>query len=326
GAVLRAVCLLLIKKGSYVLVEVVGFLRRFVKGDILKVLRDIQFAKYADPIVRYTGEFIGRITGVIRRLRAELLKVDAFHWLADVLRKLDELERAFYAVQTSAVRAIPRALVELDVRLQQMLSEALPHNPRPALAGVPAGTPHPVQPRPERVPAMPSNPLGRPEGTAAPQRPQGAKPGTNHHPENPREPVPRPESGIDYGHILGADYTKKGKPTGGHSLVKGDVRVLEGTETAADATGVYQATVQMPDPSKPGEWVTKTSNNGRNSMFPKDWSEARIRDEVEAAFSSPNKVVVKDKWMSVTPSGVRVEGYLQPRTTVYPIYQGAPKE
>lgn len=188
GAVLRAVSLLLIKKGAHVLAEVVGFLRRFVKGDIMKVLRDIQFAKYGDAIVKYVGDFIARIIGIIRRLRTELLKVDAFHWLADVLRRLDELERAFYAVQSSAVRAIPKALAELDIRLQQVLSEALPHNPRPAIAGVPAGAPRPVPARPERVPAMPNNPLGRPEGTAAPSRQPGVKPEPNHHPENPREP------------------------------------------------------------------------------------------------------------------------------------------
>lgn len=188
GAVLRAVCLLLIKKGSAVLVEVVGFLRRFVKGDILKVLRDIKFAKYSDPLVTYIAEFIGKLINVIQRLRAELLKIDAFHWLADVLKKLDDLERAFYAVQTSAVKAIPKALIELDARLTQMLSEALPHNPRPALAGVPAANSVPIPARPERVPAMPSNPLGRPEGThAAPPTPHAGE-GPNLHPENPREP------------------------------------------------------------------------------------------------------------------------------------------
>lgn len=188
GAVLRAVCLLLIKKGAYVLAEVVGFLRRFIKGDILKVLRDIEFVKYSDAIAKYVGDFVGKLIDIIHKVRAELLKVNAFQWLADVLKKLDELERTFYAVQSSAVKAIPKALVELDIRLQQVLSEALPHNPRPAIAGVPAGMPQPVPAKPERVPAMPSNPLGRPEGTNLPGPPPKAKPEPNHHPENPREP------------------------------------------------------------------------------------------------------------------------------------------
>lgn len=188
GAVLRAVCLLLIKKGAHVLAEVVGFLRRFIKGDILKVLRDIQFVKYSDALVKYVGDFIGKLIGIVQRVRVELLKVDAFHWLADVLQRLEELERSFYAVQTSAMRTIPKALVELDLRLQQMLSEALPHGPRPAMAGVPAGQAAPVPVRPERVPAMPGNPLGRPEGTNPPgHAPRGSQ-GPNLHPEHPREP------------------------------------------------------------------------------------------------------------------------------------------
>jgi Novel toxin 15 len=189
GAALRAVCLLLIKKGAYALVEVVGFLRKFIKGDILVVLRDMKFVKYAEALAKYVSDFIGSIIGVIRKLRVELMKVNAFDWLAGMLHKLEELERGFYGVQTSAMNAIPRALAELDARLQHVLAEALPHNPRLAHAGVPAGPPHPVTPTPQRVPAMPSNPLGHPSGTHPPAHPSTPHPTEpNVHPENPREP------------------------------------------------------------------------------------------------------------------------------------------
>ena len=53
-------------------------------------------------------------------------------------------------------------------------------------------------------------------------------------------------------------------------------------------------------------------------MFPNSWTANRIKVEVDAAFQ--NKVVLGNKWTGVTPSGVRVEGYLIPKTTVYPIY------
>lgn len=188
GAALRATCLLLIKQGGHALAEIVGFLRRFIKGDILKVLRDIRFVKYGEALVKYVGEFIGKLIEVIGRVRAELLKLDAFHWLADTLRKLEEMERAFYGVQQSAVRAIPRALAELDARLQHALAEALPHEPRLAHAGVPAGHAASVPARPERVPAMQGNGLGHAEGTHRPSHATRAEPEPNLHPENPREP------------------------------------------------------------------------------------------------------------------------------------------
>lgn len=56
-----------------------------------------------------------------------------------------------------------------------------------------------------------------------------------------------------------ADYTKKGKPTGGHTLLYGDVRIVPGTESVPDVAGVYKATIQVPDPANPGQWITKTS-------------------------------------------------------------------
>lgn len=57
-------------------------------------------------------------------------------------------------------------------------------------------------------------------------------------------------------------------------------------------------------------------------MFPKSWSEAKVKAEVDAAWNSPDKVVIGDMWTATTPSGVKVEGYISPRVTVYPVYQG----
>ena len=128
-------------------------------------------------------------------------------------------------------------------------------------------------------------------------------------------------SPIDIDHAIGADYTKAGKPTGGHSLLNEDVKIVPGTESVPDATGVYKATIQVPDPQNPGQWITKTSNNSMNSMFPKDWDAARIKSEVDSAWNSANKIVNGNKWSSFTPSGVKVEGFISPRTTVYPVYQ-----
>lgn len=135
-------------------------------------------------------------------------------------------------------------------------------------------------------------------------------------------------SPIDMAHILGADYNRHtGVPTGGHTLLKGDVRVIPGSESAPDPSGVYRAQVQMADPARPGQWVTKTDRNGNpmyNTMFPKSWDAQRVTAELDAAWNSPTKTIQGDKWRALTPSGVRVEGYLAPRVTAYPVYSKRP--
>ena len=132
------------------------------------------------------------------------------------------------------------------------------------------------------------------------------------------------DSPIDFKHIIGADYKRHtGEPTGGHTLLNGDVRLIDGTASAPDATGVYRAQVQMVDPKHPGQWITKTDRNGSpmpNTMFPKDWTAEQVVSEVNAAWNSPTKTIRGDKWSALTPLGVRVEGYLEPRVTAYPVY------
>jgi hypothetical protein len=136
--------------------------------------------------------------------------------------------------------------------------------------------------------------------------------------------LPASNSPIDFKHIIGADYKRHtGEPTGGHTLLHGDVRVIEGTASVPDATGVYRAQVQMADPQHPGQWLTKTDRNGYpmpNTMFPKDWTAEQVVSEVNAAWLSPTKTIRGDKWSALTPAGVRVEGYLEPRVTAYPVY------
>ncbi len=136
--------------------------------------------------------------------------------------------------------------------------------------------------------------------------------------------LPASNSPIDFKHIIGADYKRHtGEPTGGHTLLNGDVRVIDGTASAPDATGVYRAQVQMADPQHAGQWITKTDRNGNpmpNTMFPKDWTAEQVVNEVNAAWFSPTKTIRGDKWSALTPSGVRVEGYLEPRVTAYPVY------
>ncbi|MET0774901.1 MAG: EndoU domain-containing protein [Pseudomonas mandelii] len=56
-------------------------------------------------------------------------------------------------------------------------------------------------------------------------------------------------------------------------------------------------------------------------FFRSTWVKARLINEIDGAWNSPDKVVTGTIWRSTTPSGVEVEGYVSPRTTIYPIYR-----
>jgi hypothetical protein len=166
GAALRAVALMLIEKGGYMLAEVVGFLRRFVKGDVMAVLKDIKFAKYGGALVQYVGTFITKMRSLIRKLIEELRGYTWVSGVEDMIGKLNRLEREFYAVQTKAVGEIPKALAELDARLAKLLEQTLPKEEHLAYASVAPAEVKPIQHEPVRMAAMPNNPLGVPEGVS----------------------------------------------------------------------------------------------------------------------------------------------------------------
>ncbi|MET1256927.1 EndoU domain-containing protein, partial [Aliikangiella maris] len=122
---------------------------------------------------------------------------------------------------------------------------------------------------------------------------------------------------IDFdGHILSGEIKPNGNVVGGHSIASGNVRVIPGTESSPNAFGVYKAKIEVPDPSNPGQFLPKSNNGGYSTMFPDSWTADRIKVEVDTAFHS--RTVNGGKWTGVTPSGVTVEGWMTPKTTVYP--------
>ena len=136
-----------------------------------------------------------------------------------------------------------------------------------------------------------------------------------------------PNSPVDITHTIGADYNAKtGKVTGGHSLLNNDVKVTQ-VVNPPDANGVYEATVEMKTPD--GNWVTKTVGKTDkpqlNTMFPKNWDAAKIQSEIDSAWADPKRVILDNKWSGTSSSGVKIEGFIQPRTTAYPIYSGSKK-
>ncbi|STZ07685.1 p120 [Moraxella caprae] len=129
---------------------------------------------------------------------------------------------------------------------------------------------------------------------------------------------------IDFdGHILNAEIKSGGKVVGGHSTANGNIKILSVTKQP-DKKGVYEAKIAVKDPTT-GSYLPKSNNSGKSTMFPETWTADRVKVEVDYAYQhkithpDPNKAK-NGMWYGKTPSGVAVEGFLTPKTTVYPLY------
>jgi len=148
AAALRGVMLMLIKKAS-ALVDLVLFLQKFIKGDVLKFLRAVKFVQYEKPLLQALSKIVGKLAGIVRSLRQHLESLQYFDSVKASIAKLAEWERKFYNVQQDALRQIPRALAELDSRLAQVLKETAPKETHLVVTGV--QTIKSVTPPPTRV-------------------------------------------------------------------------------------------------------------------------------------------------------------------------------
>jgi hypothetical protein len=206
GAALRAVMLLLIKEASK-LVELVQFLQKFIKGDILKFLRAVKFVQYEKALLGSLKQFAGKLVDIVRSLRTHLESLNYFDVLKTTIAKLAEWERKFYAVQQDAINQIPKALAELDARLAKVLAQTAPKEAHTVASGVQAHKPAAPKPVPQRIRDAPGRPLAkvgddvRPAAKPAPGPKQPANPGTppkatpgtppKGNPGKPPEPPPK---------------------------------------------------------------------------------------------------------------------------------------
>ena len=127
---------------------------------------------------------------------------------------------------------------------------------------------------------------------------------------------------IDYDHIIGGDISSNGeKVTGGHTLLRGDVRIVKKIGVPSK-NGVYKASVEIRRPD--GTWQRKTSNGGVNTMFPANWDEARVIEEINSAWENRKDLKGRDNnmWQGISKSGILIRGYKSPRITAYPIFEG----
>jgi hypothetical protein len=162
GAALRAVMLMLIKEASH-LVEVIRFLQKFIKGDILKFLRLVKFAKYEGALLLAVQKFTSKLLEMIRSLRLHLENLRYFDSIKSTIVKLAEWERKFYAVQQDALRQMPKALAELDARLAKVLMQTAPKEVHMVPAGVASDKAATVLPAKQRIRDTPGHILAKVE-------------------------------------------------------------------------------------------------------------------------------------------------------------------
>ncbi|WP_174911932.1 hypothetical protein [Burkholderia diffusa] len=158
AAALRAVMLMLIEESGK-LAEMVRFLNKFVKGNILEFLKGVKFANYEKSLLEILQQTTGKLIGIVQEVRSRLLNASVLHVrLADhlesvqrLIQKLSLWEQRFYAVQQEGIQQIPRAVAELQQRLDRLLAQEAPKDTHVVSAGVTATKPQAVTPLKQEI-------------------------------------------------------------------------------------------------------------------------------------------------------------------------------
>ena len=125
------------------------------------------------------------------------------------------------------------------------------------------------------------------------------------------------------GHIINGEINAGGRAVGGHSMLGGNVRIdAYAAKNPISPNGVRNVVISVYD-SSTGTWIQKVDRFGEpqlTTLFPENWSKSRIIVEVDIAYKNRTRSLLDPrKWEGRTPSGIKVEGYIAPNTTVYPL-------
>ncbi|MGL5870187.1 EndoU domain-containing protein [Clostridium chrysemydis] len=121
-------------------------------------------------------------------------------------------------------------------------------------------------------------------------------------------------------HILEGEINKRGKAVGFHyeGFPGSKGKVIEGTSSKPNKYGVYTAEVEV-------DGVKKTSNKGRSTLYPKDWTPQQVVDAINEAYNDRQYVKgSKDTYMGETKEGMQISMYLDQKTgkiiSAFPMY------
>ena len=125
------------------------------------------------------------------------------------------------------------------------------------------------------------------------------------------------------GHIINGEINARGRAVGGHSMLGGNVRIdAYAAKNPISPNGIRNVVISVYDLST-GTWIQKVDRFGEpqlTTLFPENWSKSRIIVEVDIAYKNRTRSLLDPrKWEGRTPSGIKVEGYIAPNTTVYPL-------
>ena len=120
---------------------------------------------------------------------------------------------------------------------------------------------------------------------------------------------------------IGVNYSDKKQEGITKNTVIGNVRIEH--LHSVSSNGVRTADISVFDQNT-NQWKLKVKRDGitpqETTLFPESWTESRIIVEVDIAYK--NRIISQTRrniWKGTTPSGIKVEGYIAPNTTVFPL-------
>lgn len=189
GAALKAVILLLMSKGAK-LADILLFLQKFMKGDLTGFLKQIKFMQFEKALQSTLKSTAAKLIEICTGLRQRLGPYSYFDEVSNTIATLSEWETKFYAVQSAAIKNMPRALAELDARLAVVLTQAGLKELQTATAGVRAAAPARPIIEPQRVYASVGHPSGHRTAPPAAGVQPNANPAVNPAIRNKADPLP----------------------------------------------------------------------------------------------------------------------------------------
>lgn len=126
------------------------------------------------------------------------------------------------------------------------------------------------------------------------------------------KPLLAPCVRINVEHLFHGEINRRGRAVGFHHRAsighEGRARIVPGSETPPNANGVFQARVEVYNPAT-NTWVSK---NSPSTFFPDSWNRGQVMTEIRGAFGSASfpDPARPNYWEGVSPSGVRIGGYL----------------